>query len=167
MLPYSPSIAEENHSCKIVKERVVSFSSQAQSDKIKIKIIGKTCKQAKLNITVINQKGVVLYKFEAPFEQYIVGYREDSQIYEDAISYADVILESAIWGQSASLPEWKSETEFYNENSTSVVVGQEIYKKYREQNIPVFWHPTYYEGGRHIVYDKNKKKCVILLDGGL
>lgn len=150
-----------------MKEHLIPFSSEAPSDLLKINISGKTCRQAKLKITVFNQNGTEIYKFESPFEQYIVGDRDESQINEDAVNYADSILKSAIWGKSASLPEWKSKDEFYDKNSTSVVVDQETYKKYREQNIPVFWHPTYYEGWRHIVYDKEKKVSVILLDGGL
>lgn len=159
--------ADEPSSCKMTKSREILFSSETAMDKLTVTISDKPCKQAILNISVTNAKGVILYDYEAPFSQHVVTHWEDPQPYKDAIHFVNNTLESANWGQSLNLPVWKDEDQFYDENSTSVAVEKTKYKLYREMNLPVFYHLTYYEGWRHIVFDKKKKASVILSDGGL
>lgn len=64
--------------------------------------------------------------------------------------------------RTSSLPEWKAEADICDENAPVTDIA--TYNKY--QNLPIFSHPTHYEGWRYIVYDKEKKSAVVLIDGG-
>lgn len=154
-------------SCEITKERPISFSSKTPSDTLRVRISGKPCYQATLYISVFKSDGREIYKYAAPFKKHVAAHWEDSNLAQEALDFANDVLEKAQWGKSESLPVWKPENEFYEENSSTVSVSKTEYKKYRTQNIPVLWHLTFYEGWRYVVYDQKTKTSIVLLDGGL
>ena len=159
--------AEDDSLCQMAESRNIRFSSHEADDTFSVNISGEPCQKAILRITVSNVAGDLLYEYEAPFKQHVVVHPLKPSLYEAAFDFLKTALESANWGNSSALPQWKPESQFYDENSTSLAVPKVTYQSFRERDLPVLWHQTYYEGWRHIVYDRMSKKAVILLDGGL
>lgn len=167
LLPGSVLGATDYPACNIEKTRAIAFSSSGPTDTFKIQIVGIPCYEATLSISVTNSKGVKVYKYEAPFKPHIPVDWEDPDLDRIADSFATYTLEKSYWGQSTDLPVWEYPTVFYDKNSTSVVVTQEQYEKYRKHITPVLWHHIHYEGWRHIVYDRKAESAVVVLEGGL
>lgn len=152
--------------CHVQRSALVAFSSPKAHDTLSISIQGAPCYNGTAIITIKSKTGAVLYRHQQPFKQLTATQWDDPELDRDAESFVKWTVEKGM-NLVSELPSWAEPEAFYEENSTSIAISREEYERLRTLKQPIFYHQTYYEGGRHLVYDPTTKKTVVALEGGL
>jgi len=153
--------------CHIERSAPVTFSSPSNPDTLLVSVNGDPCYKGVAVISITSKGGEVVYRHVQPFKQLTATQWDDSALDKDAEAFVNYTITKGMQGLSSALPVWTDPKEFYEANYTSVKVSRERYEEIRKLRLPVFYHQTYYEGGRHLVYDQAQKKTIVIMEGGL
>lgn len=151
--------------CHVQRSAPVAFSSPKAHDTLSISVHGTPCYKGAAIITIKSKAGSVLYRHEQPFKDLTATQWNDPELGYDAESFVKWTIEKGM-NIVSELPAWAEPEAFYEENGTSIKVSREEYERLRALKQPIFYHQTYYEGGRHLLYDPTMKKAVVVLEGG-
>ena len=155
-------------SCNVDRTAQIHFSSASSFDTLRVAVRGNPCWEGMATISITRKNGEVIYRRDQRFKVLTPAQWDDPNLQMDAERFVKYTIEEGIIGESSKLPPWEGNgDDFYEKNATSLAVSPERYESLRKQNLPVFYHQTYYEGGVDLVYDPSQKTVVIVLEGGL
>jgi hypothetical protein len=152
--------------CRIEQHAPVAFSSSNATDTLKVSVIGTPCFKGRLNIEIISQGGVRLYKYSAEFKRHTSLRWDDADMPQIAEDFVKRILH-AERQETSDLPPWLPKGAYYEQNYETIEITKERYDSIRKQALPIFRHPTHYEEWRRVIYDAGKRKAVVILTGGV
>ena len=92
---------------------------------------------------------------------------DDPELGEEAEAVASQIVEPSNFSTASSLPQWKEAEEYWKNNIQDLKVSKKYYKKLRRSKWRIFSHSIHYEGWQVVVFDRDKKKTIIVSNGGL
>ena len=154
--------------CNVERTAQIYFSSTSTTDALRVSVKGAPCWEGMASISITNKKGEIIYRRDQRFKS-LNAVQWDDPIQPDlAKEFVNHTIEKGMVGDSSQLPPWEGKgDDFYEKNSTSPTIDTARYEALRKMKLPVFYHQTHYEGGRHLVYDPKQKVVVIILEGGL
>jgi len=150
--------------CEVQKSRAVSFRSAGAKDVLEVSVGPGPCLTARLTIVIRSDAGRVLYTYEQGFEQHVV-HTEQDPLHLQAVPFVDRMLAEGV-GTSATLPPWQVADAYEAEHMGMVLIDRATYERLRSMPLPLFWHPTYHEGWRSVVWDQAAGKTVTVVEGG-
>lgn len=146
------------------KARAVSFRAPVSKDKLEVTVGPGPCATATLTIAIRSDAGRLLYLYQQNFEQHVVHTDQDP-LHLQAVPFVDRMLAEGV-GTSATLPPWQAPDAYEAEHMAMVLIDRAAYERLRRSPRPLFWHPTYHEGWRSVVWDQAAGKAITVVEGG-
>lgn len=150
--------------CELQKSRAVSFRNTAAKDVLEVIVGPGPCLTATLTIAIRSDAGRLLYLYQQNFEQHVVHTDQDP-LHLQAVPFVDRMLAEGV-GTSATLPPWQAPDAYEAEHMAMVLIDRAAYERLRRSPRPLFWHPTYHEGWRSVVWDQAAGKAITVVEGG-
>ena len=151
-------------SCQVQKARAVNFREPDSKDKLEVTVGPGPCATAMLTIAIRSDAGRLLYLYQQNFEQHVVHTDQDP-LHLQAVPFVDRMLAEGV-GTSATLPPWQAPDAYEAEHMAMVLIDRAAYERLRRSPRPLFWHPTYHEGWRSVVWDQAAGKAITVVEGG-
>ncbi|MEO8461449.1 MAG: hypothetical protein ABI451_13035 [Dokdonella sp.] len=153
--------------CNIERSALVAFSGTTPTDKLSVSVKGAPCYKAIATFSITSKGGKVLYRYSQPFKELTAIAWDAADLDKVAESFVSETITKGMPGRSSALPMWTEPDKFYEANYTSLSVSHQRYDEIRKLDVPVFYHRTYYEGRRHVIYDPLLHEAVVVMEGGL
>ena len=127
---------------------------------------GGPCLRATLTIELRTSNGSLLYRYKRPLQHATLFEWDDASLAQQVETFVKDLGTTAINIDKGkyTLEMLKSET--YSE-SHELKVPSRDYLRLVASEQPFIYHPTYYEGGRYLVYDSKLRKMRIVIEWGL
>ncbi len=152
--------------CSYSIERPMAFRSTTSAEKLKISIGPGACHSAELAITILTSDNKVLYSYKAPFKRHTAVAWDDADLPKVAKEFVQEVADRGLVARS-ELPNPRSREKITDEYPFELVIPKVTYDRLLRTNQPVFYHATYYEGGRFIAFDPVSKQTKVIIQWGL
>ena len=162
MIAFSGTVKQDHRNeqkCNYLKSKKIDLTGDGNYETVSVSIYGKNCAVAKYTLTIESSPKKRMYDFSQPFKFMYVAHRYDKE--ETQLAAERLIERNSLFNRSI-MPEIKklvhvSELQGLQEYYS---VNKDKYLKLKAQNLPYLSHPTSYESGVYLTYDKERHKIV-------
>lgn len=147
--------------CNVSNEKSVIFSNSQTPDKFIVRISKDDCNSATQYIQIYTSNNELLYEHVSALSD---GFRENIFL-ENAKYVTKLTFKDDFLSTTAKLPKWEPNEEYYEHHVQEIDVSKDYYEMLRTKDWPTFTHQSGYEGFLTIVYDRDKKKVVVVTSG--
>jgi len=145
--------------CNYLKSKKLDLTGNGEHETVSVSVYGKNCAAAKYTLTIESSSKKRMYGFSQPFKFMYVAHRydkEETQLAAERLIERNSLFDRSIMPNIKKLvhvSELQGIQEFYS-------VTKNKYMKLKAQNLPYISHPTSYESGVYLTYDKEREKIV-------
>ena len=150
-----------SESCDFQESASISFTSPNAKDRIEVHAFGKPCGAGSLDLAVFDPKGREIYRFRAPLTQLLLAHNQSAhwtELLVKEMAHASIVP----W---TKIPDIDNLTVDDVAGNVEFAVAPSVYRRFREQRLPVLQHATYHEGWQAVVFDG--KQSVVIVRAGL
>ena len=151
--------------CQGSVSRAITFESRTTKDKLTVSIGPGACHLATLSIVVHSSRGKVLYRYGAPFKKHLAVHWDDPELPQLALKFINETASHALVAKAERpAPKPLDQAE---EGEAVLTVPAPVFARLTSGGQPMLYHPTYYEGGRYVVYDPVSRTSRVVAEWGV
>lgn len=145
MAPVAVGANGSDNPCRYEDTRSISFRSWEATEIATVRILGRTCSDSVVLVTITSSDGYAMFAHAAVMEA-LTATPTDELKAEDALSIADLVWSTLGPGRTSDLQPWKEPQEIYDLFDEIPLLRRDEYEEARQSDRPYICFQDYYEG---------------------